>query len=148
MPPPRSSHCGGRRLIARNHAKDGCPGLCHLARCGRHTDEVSSSAERTGGVAVTAQLPMGEWVPPHEIAALAVFLATGRARHMTGATLEYQWCGLYPMTLLCRQSPALNGVDHGIQLGHPRGTMAATRSRPSVPRLANVVIGGRTSPTG
>jgi NAD(P)-dependent dehydrogenase (short-subunit alcohol dehydrogenase family) len=31
---------------------------------------------------------MGEWVPPSEVAALVAFLATGRARHLTGATLD------------------------------------------------------------
>ena len=31
---------------------------------------------------------MGEWVPPEEVADLAVFLASGRARHLTGATLD------------------------------------------------------------
>jgi NAD(P)-dependent dehydrogenase (short-subunit alcohol dehydrogenase family) len=47
------------------------------------------SAALTGGAAaVTATLPMGEWVPPAEIADLAVFLASGRARHLTGATID------------------------------------------------------------
>lgn len=76
------------KTIARNHAKDGI--LAYVISPGVVATQMSvDSAERTGGVAaVTAQLPMGEWVPPHEIAALAVFLATGRARHMTGATLD------------------------------------------------------------
>ncbi len=47
------------------------------------------SAARTGGdAAVTATLPMGEWVPPADIAEVAVFLAEGRARHLTGATID------------------------------------------------------------
>jgi NAD(P)-dependent dehydrogenase (short-subunit alcohol dehydrogenase family) len=31
---------------------------------------------------------MGEWVPPEEIGALCVFLAEGRARHLTGVTID------------------------------------------------------------
>jgi NAD(P)-dependent dehydrogenase (short-subunit alcohol dehydrogenase family) len=31
---------------------------------------------------------MGEWVPPSELAELVVYLASGRARHLTGATLD------------------------------------------------------------
>jgi NAD(P)-dependent dehydrogenase (short-subunit alcohol dehydrogenase family) len=31
---------------------------------------------------------MGEWVPPEEIAELVVFLATGKVRHLSGATLD------------------------------------------------------------
>ena len=31
---------------------------------------------------------MGEWVPPAEVAALVTFLAAGRAKHLSGATLD------------------------------------------------------------
>jgi NAD(P)-dependent dehydrogenase (short-subunit alcohol dehydrogenase family) len=31
---------------------------------------------------------MGEWIPPSEIADTVVFLAEGRARHLTGATID------------------------------------------------------------
>jgi NAD(P)-dependent dehydrogenase (short-subunit alcohol dehydrogenase family) len=76
------------KTVARNHAKDGI--LAYVISPGVVATQMSiDSAERTGGIeAVTAQLPMAEWVPPHEIAALAVFLAEGRTRHMTGATLD------------------------------------------------------------
>ena len=47
------------------------------------------AAIRPGGeAAVTATLAMGEWVPPEEIGHLVAFLATGRVRHLTGATLD------------------------------------------------------------
>ena len=47
------------------------------------------AAARTGGEEqVTAGLAMGEWVPPDELAELVVFLSTGQARHLTGATLD------------------------------------------------------------
>lgn len=76
------------KTVARNHAKDGI--LAYLISPGVVATQMSvESAARTGGAAaITAQLPMGEWVPPAEIAALAVFLAEGRARHLTGATLD------------------------------------------------------------
>jgi NAD(P)-dependent dehydrogenase (short-subunit alcohol dehydrogenase family) len=31
---------------------------------------------------------MGEMVPPEEVAELIAFLATGRCRHLTGATID------------------------------------------------------------
>lgn len=76
------------KTVARNHAADGI--LAYVIAPGVVDTQMSvESAARTGGVAaVTATLPMGEWVPPSEIAALAVFLASGRARHMTGATID------------------------------------------------------------
>lgn len=76
------------RTVARAHAAHGI--LAYLISPGVVNTRLSvESAARTGGVAaVTAQLPMGEWVPPEEVAALAVFLAEGRARHLTGATLD------------------------------------------------------------
>jgi NAD(P)-dependent dehydrogenase (short-subunit alcohol dehydrogenase family) len=37
---------------------------------------------------VTAGLVMGEWVPPSDIGHLIAFLATGRSRHLTGATID------------------------------------------------------------
>lgn len=76
------------KTVARNHAKDGI--LAYVISPGVVNTQMSvESAARTGGVAaVTATLPMAEWVPPDEIAALAVFLAEGRARHLTGATLD------------------------------------------------------------
>jgi NAD(P)-dependent dehydrogenase (short-subunit alcohol dehydrogenase family) len=76
------------KTVARNHAKDGI--LAYVIAPGVVRTRMSvESARRTGGeAAVTAQLPMGEWVPPEEIAELAAFLATGRARHLTGATLD------------------------------------------------------------
>jgi len=41
-----------------------------------------------GEAAVTASLAMKEWVPPREIGELVAFLATGKVRHMSGATLD------------------------------------------------------------
>lgn len=76
------------RTVARNYADRGI--LAHVIAPGVVRTRMSvETAERTvGEAAVTAGLPMGEWVPPEEIAALAVFLASGQARHLTGATLD------------------------------------------------------------
>jgi NAD(P)-dependent dehydrogenase (short-subunit alcohol dehydrogenase family) len=49
---------------------------------------VDSAAMVGGEEAVTATLPMTEWVPPSEIGELAAFLAEGRARHLTGSTID------------------------------------------------------------
>jgi NAD(P)-dependent dehydrogenase (short-subunit alcohol dehydrogenase family) len=35
-----------------------------------------------------AALPMGEFVPAEDVAETVAFLASGRARHLTGATLD------------------------------------------------------------
>lgn len=76
------------KTVARNHAADGI--LAYVIAPGVVRTRMSEdSAAKTGGeAAVTATLPMGEWIPPQEIAELAVFLAAGRARHLTGATID------------------------------------------------------------
>jgi NAD(P)-dependent dehydrogenase (short-subunit alcohol dehydrogenase family) len=76
------------KTVARNHAAEGI--LAYVISPGVVDTRMSrDSAALTGGAAaVTATLPMGEWVPPAEIADLAVFLASGRARHLTGATID------------------------------------------------------------
>lgn len=76
------------KTVARNHAADGI--LAYVIAPGVVRTRMSEeSAARTGGEAVvTATLPMGEWVPPEEIADLAVYLAHGRARHLTGSTID------------------------------------------------------------
>ena len=76
------------KTVARNYAAKGI--LAYVIAPGVVDTQMSvESAARTGGVAaVTAGLPMGEWVPPSDIAEVCVFLATGRARHLTGATID------------------------------------------------------------
>ena len=76
------------QTIARNYAKDGilsyvvAPGIVHTPM-----SEISATA-RGGIEAVNAALAMGEMVPPGEVADLIAYLATGRARHLTGATID------------------------------------------------------------
>jgi NAD(P)-dependent dehydrogenase (short-subunit alcohol dehydrogenase family) len=76
------------QTVARHHGRDGI--LAYVLAPGVVRTRLSEiAAERTGGEeAVTASLAMREWVPPEELAQLVVFLATGRARHLTGATLD------------------------------------------------------------
>jgi NAD(P)-dependent dehydrogenase (short-subunit alcohol dehydrogenase family) len=76
------------QTIARSYAKDGV--LAYVIAPGVVRTRMSEdSAANLGGVAaVTSTLAMGEWVPPREIGELVAFLASGRVRHLTGATLD------------------------------------------------------------
>ncbi len=76
------------KTVARNYADRGI--LAYVIAPGPVATQMSfDSAAKTGGVqAVTAGLPMGEMIPPSEIADLAVYLAAGRVRHLTGATID------------------------------------------------------------
>ena len=49
---------------------------------------VDAAAGQGGIEKVAASLAMREWVPPAEIGELVVFLATGRQRHLSGATFD------------------------------------------------------------
>jgi len=76
------------QTVARNYAAQGILG--HVVAPGIvHTRLAEASAAARGGVdAVNAALAMGEMVPPEEVAELIAFLATGRCRHLTGATID------------------------------------------------------------
>ena len=76
------------QTIARAHAADGI--LAYIIAPGVVRTRLSEGfAESMGGEEdVTKGLAMKEWVPPDEIAQTSVFLATGLARHLTGATLD------------------------------------------------------------
>lgn len=76
------------KTLARAHAKDGI--LAHVVAPGVVATDLSlrAAADQGGADAVTAGLAMGEWVPPEEVAEVVAFLATGRCRHLTGATLD------------------------------------------------------------
>ena len=69
------------KTVARNYAAQGI--LAYVISPGVVRTQMSlDSAAKVGGEeAVTATLPMAEWVPPNEIGELAVFLSEGRARH-------------------------------------------------------------------
>ena len=76
------------RSIARGYAKDNV--LCHIVAPGIVRTQMSEdfAALQGGEEQVTASLAMGEWVPPGEVAELITFLAAGRAKHLSGATLD------------------------------------------------------------
>jgi NAD(P)-dependent dehydrogenase (short-subunit alcohol dehydrogenase family) len=76
------------QTIARNHAKDGI--LAYVLAPGIvHTPMSEISAVARGGIeGVNAGLAMGEMVPPQEVAELIAFLASGRSKHLSGATID------------------------------------------------------------
>jgi NAD(P)-dependent dehydrogenase (short-subunit alcohol dehydrogenase family) len=76
------------QTIARNHAAEGVLSYVVAPGVVRTRMSEEAAASRGGEDVVTATLAMGEWVPPEEVARLVVFLATGRVRHLTGATLD------------------------------------------------------------
>lgn len=76
------------KTIARGYAKKNI--LAYVVAPGVVRTRMSESfaATQGGEAPVTASLAMGEWVPPSDIGELVSFLASGRCRHLTGATLD------------------------------------------------------------
>jgi NAD(P)-dependent dehydrogenase (short-subunit alcohol dehydrogenase family) len=76
------------QTVARNFARDGV--LAYVVAPGIVRTRMSEiSAVARGGLdRVHAILPLGEMVPPEEVAAVVVFLAGGTCRHLTGATID------------------------------------------------------------
>lgn len=74
--------------IARGYAKDNI--LSHIIAPGIVRTKMSEdfAALQGGEDAVTGSLAMGEWVPPSEVAELVTFLAAGKSKHLSGATLD------------------------------------------------------------
>jgi NAD(P)-dependent dehydrogenase (short-subunit alcohol dehydrogenase family) len=74
--------------IARAFAKDGI--LAYIIAPGVVRTRLSEqfAATQGGEENITKSLAMGEWVPPEEIGALITYLAAGRVRHLSGATLD------------------------------------------------------------
>ncbi len=76
------------QTVARGYAKDGI--LSYVVAPGVVRTRMSEdfAALQGGEDKVTAGLAMGEWVPPSDIGHLVAFLASGRSRHLTGATID------------------------------------------------------------
>lgn len=76
------------QTVARHYAKQGV--LSYIVAPGvvRTQMSVDAAAIAGGEAAVSAGLAMGEWVPPEELGELVAFLATGKVRHLTGATID------------------------------------------------------------
>ena len=76
------------KTVARAHASAGVLAYC-IAPGAVATGMTLQSANNQGGLAeVTAALAMREMVPPGEVAELVAILATGRHRHLSGATID------------------------------------------------------------
>lgn len=76
------------KTVARNYAHKGILAYVIAPGVVRTQMSVETAATLGGEARVTAGLPMGEWIPPQDIAEVAAFLAEGRARHLTGATID------------------------------------------------------------
>lgn len=76
------------QTVARVHAKDGV--LAYVIAPGIVRTKMSeiSAASRGGEDALRAILPLGDMVPPDEVANLVAFLSSGKCRHLSGATLD------------------------------------------------------------
>ena len=76
------------QTIARAFAKDGI--LAYVIAPGVVRTRLSEqfAATQGGEENITKALAMGEWVPPEEIGELIAYLAGGRARHLSGSTLD------------------------------------------------------------
>jgi NAD(P)-dependent dehydrogenase (short-subunit alcohol dehydrogenase family) len=76
------------QTVARSFAKDNV--LAYVVAPGIVRTRMSeiSAAARGGMDKVLAILPLGEMVPPEEVASVVVFLAAGSCRHLTGATID------------------------------------------------------------
>lgn len=76
------------KAIARNYANRNVLAYSVTPGVVRTRLSEQTAAAAGGEAAFTAQLAMGEWVPPSDIANLVTFLASGACRHLTGATLD------------------------------------------------------------
>ena len=76
------------QTIARAYAAQGI--LAYVVAPGVVQTRLSEQFAATqGGVEqINGRLAMGEWVPPAEVAELVTYLASGRCRHLSGATLD------------------------------------------------------------
>ncbi len=75
------------KSIARGYAREGV--LAYAVAPGWVRTEMAKQAERTHGLAaLTRDIPMGDMAPADEVANIVAFLASGLARHATGATID------------------------------------------------------------
>ena len=75
------------RGIARFHAADGV--LAYVVVPGMiHTEQAEDFVRRYGAEAAVAEIPLGAMGRPEEVADVVLYLASGRARYATGATID------------------------------------------------------------
>jgi 3-oxoacyl-[acyl-carrier protein] reductase len=75
------------KTIARGYAADGVLAF-GIAPGFTETEMATESLDAAGMARTVAEIPLGALVPPDEIGALAAFLCSDAARHLTGATLD------------------------------------------------------------
>ena len=76
------------QTVARAYAKEGVLGYVVAPGIVRTRMSEISATARGGIEAVNAFLAMGEMVPPEEVAEVIAFLASGKCRHLSGATID------------------------------------------------------------
>ncbi len=76
------------QTIARAYARDGILAYSIAPGVVRTRLSEQFAATQGGEDAITEGLAMREWVPPDDVAKTVTFLASGIARHLTGATLD------------------------------------------------------------
>ncbi|WP_104990022.1 SDR family NAD(P)-dependent oxidoreductase [Deinococcus sp. NW-56] len=74
------------RSIARGYAREGI--LAYAVAPGWVRTDMAEEYLREHAADLARDIPMGDVVPPEEVAHTVAFLASGLARHMTGATLD------------------------------------------------------------
>lgn len=74
------------RSIARGYAREGI--LAYAVAPGWVRTDMAEDYLREHTADLARDIPMGDVVPPEEVAHTVAFLASGLARHMTGATLD------------------------------------------------------------
>lgn len=75
------------KTIARGYAKDGILAF-GIAPGFTETDMVTASLDAAAIARVVADIPLGSMARPEECGALAAFLCSDHARHLTGATFD------------------------------------------------------------
>ena len=76
------------QTIARGYAKANIQSYVVAPGVVRTRMSEDFAALQGGEAIVTAGLAMGEWVPPTDVANVVAFLASGRAKHLTGSTID------------------------------------------------------------
>ncbi|AFZ66308.1 SDR family NAD(P)-dependent oxidoreductase [Deinococcus peraridilitoris] len=74
------------RSIARGYAREGV--LAYAVAPGWVRTEMAEAYLREHAADIARDIPLGDVAPPQEVGNVVAFLASGLARHMTGATLD------------------------------------------------------------
>lgn len=84
----KAAMAAATKTVARAYAARGILAYTVAPGVVRTRMSEESAATLGGEQAVTQGLAMGEWVPPAELGELVAWLAEGRCRHLTGATID------------------------------------------------------------